>query len=117
MSDKITLFHNPECSRSRAVLDLLREKHIKPEIIEYLKVQLNREIIETILNKLSRKPMDIIRKNEKYFIVNKLETKKLTRSELIETIIQNPILLERPIVFANNKAAIGRPPITVLEII
>jgi arsenate reductase-like glutaredoxin family protein len=55
--------------------------------------------------------MEIIRKNEKYFIINKLENKKLTRSGLIETIIRNPILSERPIVLTNNKADIWRPPI------
>jgi arsenate reductase len=99
------------------VLKLLRGKNIEPEIVEYLRVPLSKEMIGTILNKLDREPMDIIRKNEKYFIANKLEIKKLTRSELIETLIQNPILLERPIVLANNKAVIGRPPDSVLEII
>ena len=117
MSDKVILFHNPKCSKSRSVLELLREKNLEPEIVEYLKVPLSKEMIETTLNKLDREPMDIIRKNEKYFIENKLKIKKFTRSELIETLIQNPILLERPIVLANNKAVIGRPPNLVLEII
>ena len=117
MSGKVILFYNSECSKSRAVLELLREKYLEPEIVEYLKVPLSNEIIETILNKLDREPMDIIRKNEKYFIENKLKIKKFTRLELIETLIQNPILLERPIVLANNKAVIGRPPNLVLEII
>ena len=117
MSDKVILFHNPKCSKSRSVLELLREKNLEPEIVEYLKVPLSKEMIETNLNKLNREPMDIIRKNEKYFIENKLKIEKFTRSELIETIIQNPILLERPIVLANNKAVIGRPPNLVLEII
>ena len=117
MSDKVILFHNPKCSKSRSVLELLREKNLEPEIVDYLKVPLSKEMIETTLNKLGREPMDIIRKNEKYFIENKLKIKKFTRLELIETLIQNPILLERPIVLANDKAVIGRPPNLVLEII
>ena len=117
MSGKVILFHNQKCSKSRGVLKLLRGKNIEPEIVEYLRVPLSKEMIGTILNKLDREPMDIIRKNEKYFIENKLKIKKFTRSELIETLIQNPILLERPIVLANNKAVIGRPPNLVLEII
>jgi len=117
MSGIVKLFHNPECSKSRAVLNLLKENNIKPEIIKYLEVPLSKETIEDILKKLRGKPIDVIRKNENYFITNKLGNKKLTRSELIEIIIQNPILLERPIVIANNKAVVGRPPVSVLEII
>jgi arsenate reductase len=117
MSGIVKLCHNPECSKSRAVLNLLKENNIKPEIIKYLEVPLSKETIEDILKKLRGKPIDVIRKNENYFITNKLGNKKLTRSELIEIIIQNPILLERPIVIANNKAVVGRPPVSVLEII
>ena len=106
----VKLFHNPECSKSRAVLNLLKENKIKPEIIKYLEVLLSKETIEDILKKLGREPRDIIRKNESGYITKKLENKKLTRSELLQIIIQNPILLERPVVIANNKAVIGRLP-------
>jgi arsenate reductase len=110
MSGMVKLFHNPECSKSRAVLNLLKENKIKPQIIKYLEVLLSKETIEDILKKLGREPRDIIRKNESCYITKKLGNKKLTRSELIQIIIQNPILLERPVVIANNKAVIGRPP-------
>ena len=106
----VKLFHNPECNKSRAVLNLLKENKIKPEIIKYLEVLLSKETIEDILKKLGREPRDIIRKNESCYITKKLGSKKLTRSELIQIIIQNPILLERPVVIANKKAVIGRPP-------
>ena len=71
----VKLFHNPECSKSRAVLNLLKENKIKPEIVKYLEAPLSKKTIEDILKKLGKEPKDIMRKNENYFITNKLENK------------------------------------------
>ena len=117
MSGIVKLFHNPNCSKSRATLRLLEEHDIKPQIIEYLIMPLDKRIIENILEKLGKEPRDIMRRNERVYGINNLENENLSRSQLIEAIIQNPILMERPIVLANNKAAIGRPPESVLKII
>ena len=73
MSGMVKLFHNSECSKSRAIINLLKENNIQPEIIKYLDVLLSKEIIEDILKKRGREPLDIIRKNENYFVTNKLE--------------------------------------------
>ncbi len=117
MSAQVQLFHNPNCSKSRATLELLTEKNIEPIIIEYLKTPLTKELIEDILQKLNQEPRDIMRKKEQPYIDYKLENSALGRTQLIAAIIKDPILLERPIVLANNKAVIGRPPELVLEII
>ena len=77
MSGIVKLINNPECSKSRAVLQLLRENNAKPEVIEYLKVSISKEIIEDILHTLGKEPQDIIGKNDDYFIINKLGNKKL----------------------------------------
>ena len=117
MPDVVKLFHNPNCSKSRATLQLLEEYNTKPEIIEYLKTPLDKNVIEDILEKLGKAPRDIMRKNEQIYRINKLEDVNLSRPQLIEAIIRDPILMQRPIVLANNKAAIGRPPESILEII
>jgi arsenate reductase (glutaredoxin) len=117
MSDMITLFHNPKCSKSRATLQLLQEKGIEPLIVEYLATPPTADEIEYILEKLGKEPRDIMRKKEQPYIDNNLNNENLERSELITAIVENPILMERPIVLANDKAALGRPPELVLEIL
>ena len=117
MSNEVTIFHNPKCSKSRATLKLLKDHKITPLIIEYLIVTLDKDIIEDILKKLNKEPRDIMRKTEQAFKNNDLKNKNLTRTQLIEAIIRDPILMERPIVLCNNKAAIGRPPESILKII
>ena len=117
MPGTVVIFHNPGCSKSRATLGLLEEHDISLQIIEYLKIPLNKNIIEDILEKLGKEPRDIMRKNEMLYASNQLGNENLSDSKLIQAIIQNPILMERPIVLANNKAAIGRPPESVLKII
>lgn len=117
MTIEVTILHNPRCSKSRTTLQLLEERSIKPQIIEYLEGSLDKETIESILSKLDMEPRDIIRQTEHAFKLNNLENENLTRNQLIEAIIQNPILMERPIVLANNKAIIGRPPESIFKII
>ena len=117
MSEKVTIFHNPKFSKSRATLQLLVEKGIKPIIIEYLKIPLNPKILKSILEKLGKEPRDIMRKKEQCYISNNLDNETLNYSELISAMIKNPILIERPIVIIGDKAAIGRPPEAILKII
>jgi arsenate reductase len=117
MSPKIKIFHNPKCSKSRATLQLLEEHNLEPLIIKYLEEPMDKDTIENILKKLGKEPREIMRKTEQPYELNGLKDKNLTRPQLIEAIIQNPILMERPIVLTNTKAAIGRPPETVLKIL
>ncbi len=114
---EIVIYHNPRCSKSRATLQLLREKGIEPKIIEYLKTPPSREALEAILNKLGMAPRDLMRKKEKIYKEKNLDNPDLTHDQLIEAMIENPILIERPIVVAGDKAAIGRPPENVLEVL
>ena len=74
-------------------------------------------MIEKILKKLNKNPREIIRKNEKLYTDLDLQNDSLNRQQLITAIIENPILLQRPIILANGKAVIGRPPELALEII
>lgn len=112
----IKIYHNPRCGKSRQTLQLLREKGLEPEIIEYLKTPPSAGELEDILNKLGIEPRELMRKNETEYKANGLNDETLNRQSLINSMIENPILIERPIVLANGKAAIGRPPENVLSI-
>ena len=114
---KVTIYHNPRCSKSRQTLELLQSKGIEPEIIEYLKTPPAKSKLKEILKLLKMEPRELMRKNEDEYKKAKLDNPKLKKDDLIDAMVKHPILIERPIVVANGKAAIGRPPEKVLEII
>jgi arsenate reductase len=113
----VEIYHNPKCSTSRATLQLLRERGIEPDIIEYLKVPPDRREIELLLEWLGIGVRDLMRRKEPVYKELGLDDPALSDDALIEAIVANPILMERPIVVANGKAALGRPPEKVLEIL
>jgi arsenate reductase len=113
----ITIYHNPKCSKSRQTLELLKEKGITPTIIEYLKFPPTAETLKAILGQLGMAPRDLMRKKEDTYAELKLDDPSLSDDNLIDFMIEHPILIERPIVLANGKAALGRPPEQVLDIL
>ena len=114
---KVTIYHNPLCSKSRQTLQLIRDQGIDPEIIEYLKTPPSKSKLLEILKLLGLEPRDLMRKKETPYQENHLDDQRLSRDRLVETMISHPILIERPIVLANGKAVIGRPPESVLAIL
>ena len=113
----ITIYHNPKCSKSRKTLELLVKQGIKPDINEYLKTPPTVEKIKEILKKLGYAPRDLMRRKEAPYTEYNLDNPSLSDDNLIEFMIKHPVLIERPIVLANEKAAIGRPPEQVLKIL
>jgi arsenate reductase (glutaredoxin) len=113
----VVCYHNPRCGKSRQALELLRQKGIEPEIIEYLKMPPTAKELDDILKKLGMEPRELMRKKEAEYKANALDNPSLDRMTLIHAMIANPILIERPIVVANDKAALGRPPENVLTIL
>ena len=113
----IKIYHNPRCTKSRETLQLLESKGIKPEVVEYLKHPPTAAELQDILKKLGIKPRELIRTKEPEYKENGLDDKSLSDAELIEAMLRIPKLIERPIVLANDKAAIGRPPENVLAIL
>jgi arsenate reductase len=113
----VKIYHNPRCGKSRQTLQLLQEQGIEPEIIEYLKTPPSAEELNDILQKLGIAPRDLMRKNESAYKASGLNDESLDRQALIKGMVKHPIVIERPIVVANNKAVIGRPPETVLTIL
>ena len=113
----VTIYHNPRCSKSRAALALLEEKGAELDIIEYLKTPPDAKTLDNILKLLGKEPRDIMRKGEAPYKENNLADPALSREDLIAAMVADPILIERPIVLANGKAALGRPPEDVLKIV
>ena len=113
----VTIYHNPKCSKSRQTLELLEKQGITPDIIEYLKSPPTAEQLQVILAQLGLVPRDLMRKKEDIYSECELDNPSLTDVELVNFMIKHPILIERPIILANGKAAIGRPPEQVLEIL
>ena len=115
--EKVTIYHNPKCSKSRQTLQLLRERGIEPIIVEYLKQPLNASQIKRLLKMLQLEPRELMRKKESEYKDLNLADTKLSQDTLINAMAEHPILMERPIVVVGSKAALGRPPENVLEIL
>lgn len=113
----ITIYHNPRCSKSRQTLALLEERGIEPEIVLYLETPPDAKTLRSLLKKLGIEARDLLRKGEDEYKANNLADPALTEEQLIDAMVHYPKLIERPIVVNGNKAAIGRPPETVLEIL
>ncbi|QPJ61345.1 MAG: arsenate reductase (glutaredoxin) [Candidatus Nitronauta litoralis] len=113
----VTIYHNPKCSKSRQTLELLGDQNITPTIIEYLKEPPSAEKLKEILGQLGLAPRDLMRKKEDEYKELGLDNPSLSEDELISMMVQHPKLIERPIVIANGKAALGRPPEQVLDIL
>lgn len=110
------IYHNPRCSKSRQTLQLIKDKGVEIEVIEYLKdIPTENELTE-IVNKLGINPNQLLRKGEEVYKTN-FKGKELSDSEWIKAMVEFPKLIERPIVIKGNKAVLGRPPENVLELI
>jgi arsenate reductase len=112
-----TIYHNPRCSKSRATLELLTSRGFEPRIVLYLETPPSAEEIEALLGKLGAEPRAILRADEEDYATLGLADRSKTRRELVDAIATHPRLLQRPIVAYGAKAAIGRPPENVLEIL
>ena len=113
----VKIYHNPRCSKSRQTLALLQTHGIEPYIIEYLIHPPSKSQLKKILAQLGMQPRDIMRKKEQEYQDNHLDDPTLTEDQLIDAMIKHPKLIERPIVVHGEKAALGRPPENVLEIL
>ena len=111
------IFHNPRCSKSRQTLALLEANGETPKIIEYLKTPPNAKELTFIINELGVQPRDLMRKGESEYTELNLANDELSNEQLIDAMVANPRLIERPIVIKEGKVAVGRPPEKVLNIL
>jgi arsenate reductase len=113
----VVIYHNPRCSKSREALALLEGRGIQPRIIEYLKTPPSAAELKALLAKLGLQPRELMRKKEAVYAELGLDNPKLSDDVLIKAMVDNPILIERPIVVNGSKAALGRPPEAALAIL
>jgi arsenate reductase len=113
----ITLYHNPRCSKSRQTLQLLTERNAEFQIVQYLETPPDAAELDRILNLLKLEPRELMRTKEAEYKELKLDNPALSRDELIVAMVAHPRLIERPIVISGNRAAIGRPPEKILELL
>jgi len=112
----IEYWHNPRCSKSRAGLALLQENGAQVNIRKYLEDAPSTDEVRTALGRLGVAAIDMMRTGEKQF--KELGLSKTTpEDDLIRAMVENPILIERPLAIASDKAAIGRPPENLLELL
>ena len=111
----VRIYHNPRCSTSRKTLALLRENGVEPEIVEYLKTPYTEDDLKQLLAQLGMPAKALIRKKEA--AASGIDPAALSEDALIQAMAEHPIIVERPIVVSNGKAALGRPPEKVLAVL
>jgi len=112
----LKIYHNPRCSKSRQTLALIRDQGIEPEIVEYLITPPSEAELDHILTMLDIEPLALMRTGEAEF-KEQIKGKELNRAQAIALMVLYPKVIERPIVVNGEKAAIGRPPESVLKIL
>ncbi len=112
-----TIYHNPRCSKSRQTLEILRSKGVEPEIVLYLEAPLSKPTLVDLLTKLDLSAAQLVRRSEQDFKDKKLGAVDVSEAQLIEAMLKNPKLIERPIVVVGDRAVLGRPPENVLELL
>ncbi|QGU16252.1 arsenate reductase (glutaredoxin) [Leclercia sp. 119287] len=118
MSDAVTIYHNPRCSKSRETLTLLKTNGVEPQVVLYLDTPPDADTVRTLLGQLGMaSARELMRQKEELYKELGLADSALGEDALIQAMVDNPKLIERPIVVANGKARIGRPPEQVLEIV
>jgi arsenate reductase len=115
--ERLVLYHNPGCSKSRATLQILEDNQVNPEIIDYLELPPTQEELKSIVEMLGISARELLRTTEQVYRDAELDDDSLSEDEIIEAICEYPALMQRPIFVSGNRAVIGRPPERVLEII
>jgi arsenate reductase len=114
---EIAIYHNPRCSKSRQTLALLEDSGVVPEVILYLETPPSAADLKQVLAKLGMAPRELMRKGEAEYKDNNLQDDSLSDVDLLAAMVKFPKLIERPIVIKGDKAKIGRPPESVLELL
>ena len=118
MTDSVTIYHNPRCSKSRETLSLLKDNGIDPDVVLYLETPPDSTTLHKLLTMLGmNSARELMRQKEELYKDLNLSDSQLSEEALIQAMVDNPKLIERPIVVANGKARIGRPPEDVLGIV
>jgi arsenate reductase (glutaredoxin) len=117
MSERIKIYQKPTCSKCRATLRILKDRGAEFDSINYYETPLSVEELRGLIGKLGVSPRDLLRKDEQVYRELKLSHRDFTDDELISLMVENPDLMQRPIVVSGNRAVLGRPPENVEELL
>src|SRR5262245_17446526 len=114
--ERVTVYHNASCGKSRGALEILRERGVDCEVVEYLKTPADRESLGRMLALLAGPPADLVRKDKRFRELGLDERRYVTREEVVDLLLAHPELMERPVVIRGTRAVIARPSERVLEL-
>jgi arsenate reductase len=114
---KATIYHNPGCGKSRGALEILRERGVACDVVEYLKSPPDRATLGRFLELLAGPPTALVRKDKRFHELGLREADYVTREQVIELLLAHPELMERPVVLVDGRAVIARPSERVLELL
>jgi arsenate reductase len=117
MTDNVVVYHNPVCSKSRGALEILGERGVDAEVIEYLKTNPSRADLVRILDAISDEPAALVRKDKRFQELELDAADYTTREQVVAVLLEHPELMERPVVFVGDKAVIARPSERVNELL
>jgi len=115
--ERVTVYHNPVCGKSRGALDVLAERGVECEVVEYLKTPPDRATLERFLSLLAGPPADLVRKDKRFKELGLDERSYVTRDQVVALLLEHPELMERPVVIRGGRAVIARPSERVLELL
>ncbi|HEY3672571.1 MAG TPA: arsenate reductase (glutaredoxin) [Acidimicrobiia bacterium] len=115
--DNVVVYHNPVCSKSRGALEILGERGVDAEVIEYLKVNPSRADLERIVDAISDEPAALVRKDKRFKELELDAADYTTRDDVVAVLLAHPELMERPVVFVGDRAVIARPSERVTELL
>jgi len=113
----VTIYHNPACGTSRNVLQFIRDAGQEPKIVEYLKTPPDRATLVALLKKMGMKPRELLRRRGTPYDELGLDNPSLTDDQIIDAVLANPILIERPVVSTPKGAMLCRPADKVKELL
>ena len=115
--ERVTIYHNPACGKSRGALEILTERGISSEVVEYLKTPPGRDTLERILDLLPGEPAELVRKDKRFKELGLDPNRYTSRAQVIALLLEHPELMERPVVIRGQRAIIARPSERVVEIL
>lgn len=113
----VLVYHNPVCSKSRGALEILRDRGVDAEVVEYLKSPPDRATLERILDHIPDAPAELVRKDDRFKSLGLDPAAYETREQVIELLLEHPELMQRPVVFLGDRAVIARPSEKVLDLL
>jgi arsenate reductase len=111
------VYHNPSCSKSRGALEILAERGIDTDVVEYLKAPPDRATLERIVDAIPNPPAELVRKDKKFKELGLDASEYTTRDAVVSLLLTHPELMERPVVFRGQRAVIARPSDLVLQLV